>query len=76
MTSLYADDAFLGHVQLNHDPFAPRVPGFKFQVSGFRFRVPGSGFQVSGFRFQVPGSKFQVPGFEADGESGLKLKTL
>ena len=25
-----ADEAFLGHFQLNHDPFAPRVPGFKF----------------------------------------------
>ena len=30
MTSLHADEAFLGHFQLNHDPFAPRVPGFKF----------------------------------------------
>ncbi|WP_448106045.1 AAA family ATPase [Pseudomonas azerbaijanoccidentalis] len=30
MTSLHADEAFLGHYQLNHDPFAPRVPGFKF----------------------------------------------
>ncbi|MCO7632175.1 AAA family ATPase [Pseudomonas guariconensis] len=30
MTSLHADEAFLDHYQLNHDPFAPRVPGFKF----------------------------------------------
>ncbi|MDP3845716.1 MAG: SPOR domain-containing protein [Pseudomonas sp.] len=30
MTSLHADDAFLGHYQLSHDPFAARVPGFKF----------------------------------------------
>ncbi|WP_447902025.1 AAA family ATPase [Pseudomonas serbica] len=30
MTSLHADEAFLGHHQLSHDPFAPRVPGFKF----------------------------------------------
>ncbi|MQU50627.1 AAA family ATPase, partial [Pseudomonas sp. FSL A6-1183] len=30
MTSLHADEAFLGHFQLTHDPFAPRVPGFKF----------------------------------------------
>ncbi|USW95754.1 SPOR domain-containing protein [Pseudomonas proteolytica] len=30
MTSLHADEAFLGHYQLSHDPFAPRVPGFKF----------------------------------------------
>ncbi|HKS14818.1 MAG TPA: AAA family ATPase [Pseudomonas sp.] len=30
MTSLHADEAFLGHYQLNHDPFAARVPGFKF----------------------------------------------
>ena len=30
MTSLHADEAFLGHFQLSHDPFAPRVPGFKF----------------------------------------------
>ncbi|AZE97899.1 Septum-associated cell division protein DamX [Pseudomonas orientalis] len=30
MTSLHADEAFLGHYHLSHDPFAPRVPGFKF----------------------------------------------
>ncbi|MBP8185142.1 MAG: SPOR domain-containing protein [Pseudomonas sp.] len=30
MTSLHADEAFLGHYQLGHDPFAARVPGFKF----------------------------------------------
>lgn len=30
MTSLHADEAFLVHYQLSHDPFAPRVPGFKF----------------------------------------------
>ena len=30
MTRLHADEAFLGHYQLSHDPFAPRVPGFKF----------------------------------------------
>ncbi len=30
MTSLHADDAFLSHYQFSHDPFAPRVPGFKF----------------------------------------------
>lgn len=30
MTSLHADEAFLSHYQLSHDPFAPRVPGFKF----------------------------------------------
>jgi DamX protein len=30
MTSLHADEAFLGHFQLSHDPFATRVPGFKF----------------------------------------------
>jgi DamX protein len=30
MTSLHADEAFLGHYQLSHDPFSPRVPGFKF----------------------------------------------
>lgn len=30
MTSLHADEAFLGHYQLSHDPFAVRVPGFKF----------------------------------------------
>ena len=27
---VHADEAFLGHFQLTHDPFAPRVPGFKF----------------------------------------------
>ncbi|TWI54179.1 DamX protein [Pseudomonas duriflava] len=30
MSSLHADEAFLGHYELAHDPFAPRVPGFKF----------------------------------------------
>ena len=30
MTGLHADEAFLGHYQLSHDPFAARVPGFKF----------------------------------------------
>ena len=30
MTSLHADEAFLGHYQFSHDPFAARVPGFKF----------------------------------------------
>ncbi|MFF7707567.1 AAA family ATPase [Pseudomonas sp. NPDC007930] len=30
MSSLHADEAFLGHYQLDHDPFAARVPGFKF----------------------------------------------
>ncbi|MBA1202363.1 AAA family ATPase [Pseudomonas capeferrum] len=30
MTSLHADEAFLDHYQLSHDPFAARVPGFKF----------------------------------------------
>ena len=30
MTTLHADEAFLGHYQFTHDPFAPRVPGFKF----------------------------------------------
>jgi DamX protein len=30
MTSLHADESFLEHFQLSHDPFAPRVPGFKF----------------------------------------------
>src|SRR3546814_9724586 len=30
MTSLSADDAFLDHYQFSHDPFAARVPGFKF----------------------------------------------
>ncbi len=30
MTSLHADEAFLEHYQFSHDPFAARVPGFKF----------------------------------------------
>lgn len=30
MTSLHADEAFVEHYQLSHNPFAPRVPGFKF----------------------------------------------
>lgn len=30
MTSLHADEAFLDHYQFSHDPFASRVPGFKF----------------------------------------------
>jgi DamX protein len=30
MTSLHADESFLEYFQLPHDPFAPRVPGFKF----------------------------------------------
>ena len=30
MTRLHADDAFLSYYQFSHDPFAPRVPGFKF----------------------------------------------
>lgn len=30
MTSLSADDAYLNHYGFSHDPFAPRVPGFKF----------------------------------------------
>jgi DamX protein len=30
MTSLHADDAFLSFYQFSHDPFTPRVPGFKF----------------------------------------------
>ncbi|MBU0564227.1 MAG: AAA family ATPase [Gammaproteobacteria bacterium] len=30
MTSLSADDAFLNHYGFSHDPFAARVPGFKF----------------------------------------------
>lgn len=30
MTSLHADDAFLTYYQFSHDPFTPRVPGFKF----------------------------------------------
>lgn len=30
MPNLHADEAFLAHYQLSHDPFAPRVPGFKF----------------------------------------------
>lgn len=30
MTSLSADDSYLTHYGFSHDPFAPRVPGFKF----------------------------------------------
>lgn len=30
MTSLHADEAFLDHYKFSHDPFAARVPGFKF----------------------------------------------
>ena len=30
MTTLHADDAFLSYYQFSHDPFAARVPGFKF----------------------------------------------
>lgn len=30
MTSLSADDSFLSHYDFSHDPFAARVPGFKF----------------------------------------------
>lgn len=30
MTSLHADEAFLDHYHFTHDPFAGRVPGFKF----------------------------------------------
>ena len=30
MTSLHADEAFLAHYQFSHDPFAARVPGFRF----------------------------------------------
>ena len=30
MTSLHADESFLDHYQFTHDPFAARVPGFKF----------------------------------------------
>lgn len=30
MTSLQADEAFVEHYQFKHDPFTPRVPGFKF----------------------------------------------
>src|SRR5690606_24937644 len=30
MTSLSADDSLLNHYGFSHDPFAPRVPGFKF----------------------------------------------
>lgn len=30
MTSLHADEAFLDHYGFSHDPFAARVPGFKF----------------------------------------------
>lgn len=30
MSSLHADEAFLEHYQFSHDPFAARVPGFRF----------------------------------------------
>jgi DamX protein len=30
MTSLHVEDVFLSHYQLSHDPFAARVPRFKF----------------------------------------------
>jgi DamX protein len=30
MSSLHADEAFLGHYQFSHDPFALQVPGMKF----------------------------------------------
>lgn len=30
MSSLHAEDVFLSHYQLSHDPFAARVPNFKF----------------------------------------------
>jgi DamX protein len=30
MSSLHAEEAFLDHYQFSHDPFAARVPGFKF----------------------------------------------
>lgn len=30
MTGLHADEAFLAHYQFAHDPFAARVPGFRF----------------------------------------------
>lgn len=30
MTSLHAEEVFLSHYQFSHDPFAARVPGFKF----------------------------------------------
>lgn len=30
MSSLHAEEAFLAHYQFTHDPFAARVPGFKF----------------------------------------------
>ena len=30
MTSLHADEAFLDHYQLSHDPFAPRCPASSF----------------------------------------------
>ncbi|MEH6483319.1 MULTISPECIES: SPOR domain-containing protein [Pseudomonas] len=30
MTSLHADEGFLDHYHFSHDPFAARVPGFKF----------------------------------------------
>jgi DamX protein len=30
MSNLHADEAFLAHYQFSHDPFAARVPGFRF----------------------------------------------
>src|SRR5690606_14992600 len=30
MTSLHAEEIFLSHYQFSHDPFAARVPGYKF----------------------------------------------
>ena len=30
MTNLHAEEVFLSHYQFSHDPFATRVPGFKF----------------------------------------------
>ena len=30
MTSQQSDEAFVEHYQFRHDPFTPRVPGFKF----------------------------------------------
>jgi DamX protein len=30
MTSMHADEAYLNHYRFSHDPFAARVPGFKF----------------------------------------------
>lgn len=30
MSSLHAEDVFLSHYQFSHDPFAARVPNFKF----------------------------------------------